>query len=412
MEVEKTDFSGEGKGSSSAPCSICLELVVDRGGERSIAKLQCGHEFHLDCIGSAFNAKGAMQCPNCRKVEKGRWLYANGYCSFPEFNVDDLVNEELYDLGYPEMPFGLQWCPFSGFAQLAFEEGDQRPNAYHDLLGGAAFGDHPGASISAHVCPYLALHGYSHIMHRAPSNAMEPVPDSGLYRRHPSGAGGPSSNEVLSSHGFPASEPPRHHNWPAHAPSFPVSGSLLDSVDQSGPQLISRLSRNNTSSHQRVVVRPPVVGDVRGQTRLHGSRRYSQSASTSSTSLHGAHFAQVRRMRPGELAFISSTASTASLSEPGGGFYRFSLNRAAHLDGDRLYGWGGQEGLGAPLPWIPIEEESQWWAPPVHRNQNHQLGSGDSTGRNYFPQRVVSERVAHGGGHPRGGFLPRMTPFM
>ncbi|KAK1282895.1 hypothetical protein QJS10_CPB22g00356 [Acorus calamus] len=375
-----------------------------------------------DCIGSAFNAKGAMQCPNCRKVEKGRWLYANGYCSFPEFNVDDLVNEELYDLGYPEMwngnasPLHVTSPSSDNIAQyshLVSMEGEQRPNAYDDLLGGEAFGDHPGASISAHVCPYLALHGYSHIMHRAPSNAMEPVPDSGPYRRHPSGAGGPSSNDVLSSHGFPASEPPRHHNWPAHAPSFPVSGSLLNNVDQSGPELISRLSRNNTSSHQRVVVRPPVVGDIRGQTCLHGSRMYSQSASTSSTSLHGVHFAQVRRMRPGGLAFISSTAMTALLSEPGGGFYRFSLNRAAHIDGNRLYGWGGQEGLGAPLPWIPIEEESQWWAPPIHPNQNHQLGSGVSMGRNYFPQRVVGERVvSHGSGHPRGGFFPRMSPFM
>lgn len=31
---------------SSVSCSICLDLVVDNG-ERSRAKLQCGHEFHL-----------------------------------------------------------------------------------------------------------------------------------------------------------------------------------------------------------------------------------------------------------------------------------------------------------------------------------------------------------------------------
>lgn len=57
-----------------------------------------------DCIGSAFNIKGAMQCPNCRKIEKGQWLYANGYRSIQEFGVDDWTHDEdLYDLGYSEM---------------------------------------------------------------------------------------------------------------------------------------------------------------------------------------------------------------------------------------------------------------------------------------------------------------------
>lgn len=57
-----------------------------------------------DCIGSAFNIKGAMQCPNCRKIEKGQWLYANGCRSFPEFSMEDLTHDEdLYDLGYSEM---------------------------------------------------------------------------------------------------------------------------------------------------------------------------------------------------------------------------------------------------------------------------------------------------------------------
>ncbi|MQL90659.1 hypothetical protein Taro_023258, partial [Colocasia esculenta] len=115
MDVEKPSAfpaEGNGAGPSSVPCSICLELVSTDPRERSVAKLQCGHEFHLaslqiDCIGSAFNAKGVMQCPNCRKVEKGRWLYANGYRSFSEFNVDDLVNEGLYDLNYSEMELSL-----------------------------------------------------------------------------------------------------------------------------------------------------------------------------------------------------------------------------------------------------------------------------------------------------------------
>lgn len=37
---------GEGKASSAVSCSICLDAVTDIG-ERSWAKLQCGHQFHL-----------------------------------------------------------------------------------------------------------------------------------------------------------------------------------------------------------------------------------------------------------------------------------------------------------------------------------------------------------------------------
>jgi hypothetical protein len=61
-----------------------------------------------DCIGSAFNVKGAMQCPNCRKIEKGQWLYANGCRSLPEFTMDDWAHDEdLYDLSYSEMVNGF-----------------------------------------------------------------------------------------------------------------------------------------------------------------------------------------------------------------------------------------------------------------------------------------------------------------
>ena len=59
--------------------------------------------FGTDCIGSAFNVKGVMQCPNCRKVEKGQWLYADGHRPYPELNIDDLVNDdEVYELSYSE----------------------------------------------------------------------------------------------------------------------------------------------------------------------------------------------------------------------------------------------------------------------------------------------------------------------
>lgn len=44
-----------------------------------------------------------MQCPNCRKVEKGRWLYANG-CHFPDFGMDEWTyDDDTYDSGHSEM---------------------------------------------------------------------------------------------------------------------------------------------------------------------------------------------------------------------------------------------------------------------------------------------------------------------
>ncbi|KAK8639574.1 hypothetical protein V6N13_137948 [Hibiscus sabdariffa] len=105
--------------SSEVSCSICLDLVSETGG-RSWAKLQCGHQFHLDCIGSAFNMKGAMQCPNCRKVEKGQWLYANGSTrSLPELTMEEWsLEEEYYEPVYSEMQFRAQWCPFGEFTRV------------------------------------------------------------------------------------------------------------------------------------------------------------------------------------------------------------------------------------------------------------------------------------------------------
>ncbi|XVF72618.1 hypothetical protein PTKIN_Ptkin12aG0135100 [Pterospermum kingtungense] len=105
--------------SSEVSCSICLDLVSDTG-DRSRAKLQCGHEFHLDCIGSAFNVRGAMQCPNCRKVEKGQWLYANGSVRpLPELSMEDWnPDDDYYDPVYSEMPFRAQWCPFGEFTRI------------------------------------------------------------------------------------------------------------------------------------------------------------------------------------------------------------------------------------------------------------------------------------------------------
>ncbi|KAK2997416.1 hypothetical protein RJ639_026471 [Escallonia herrerae] len=84
--------------SSTPQCSICLDDVVDNGG-RSTAKLQCGHAFHLDCIGSQFNVKGVMQCPNCRATEDGLWMFAaGGFEQSINFEHVEHAAEDAYEM--------------------------------------------------------------------------------------------------------------------------------------------------------------------------------------------------------------------------------------------------------------------------------------------------------------------------
>ncbi|XP_039056601.1 E3 ubiquitin-protein ligase RFI2-like isoform X2 [Hibiscus syriacus] len=190
--------------SSEVSCSICLDLVSDTGG-RSWAKLHCGHQFHLDCIGSAFNMKGAMQCPNCRKVEKGQWLYARGSTqSLPELTMEEWsVEEEYYDPVYSEMQFRAQWCPFGEFTGVgsSYEEVESpsttsaaprssngeldaatRPSSFRhpspfehgsSSRGGSSvvssvFHRHPGSGAHIHegIWPSLAYHRQQHRFHQ------------------------------------------------------------------------------------------------------------------------------------------------------------------------------------------------------------------------------------------------------
>lgn len=122
-------------------CSICLDAVA-ADLDRSTAKLQCGHEFHLDCIGSAFNVKKVMQCPNCRKVETGRWLYASSVARpVPEIVMENWnLSGENHGVAYPGVPFSIRWCPFSDLegSYSSFEVVESSQPAYHNLPGPAS----------------------------------------------------------------------------------------------------------------------------------------------------------------------------------------------------------------------------------------------------------------------------------
>lgn len=142
---------------SSVPCSVCLEFVID-GGQRSIAKLKCGHLFHLDCIGSAYNAKGIMQCPNCRDIEDGQWLYANGCSSHEDIPFEDIVYDDDYDIyGVSELIFShehidpINWCPYQGsYPQfsVSLEEVESSASGYPDVVVNVVYED-----VSA-TCPF------------------------------------------------------------------------------------------------------------------------------------------------------------------------------------------------------------------------------------------------------------------
>ncbi|XP_016461542.2 E3 ubiquitin-protein ligase RFI2 isoform X1 [Nicotiana tabacum] len=276
MGLDDVDLPDDGDGggggedkASAVACSICLEAVTDNG-DRSWAKLQCGHRFHLDCIGSAFNIKGQMQCPNCRKIEKGQWLYAGGCRPLPEFNMDDWAHDEdLYDLSYAEMSFGVHWCPFSGLTRLpssfeveeqvhtppSFEhvsqlrldqvqvgasEGDLSSSAYHDLLGQhAIFAEHTAVSSAAHPCPYVAYVG----IHPSSSNSSGSINDGPNFNNHWNSPSVPS--EMPASYAFPGMDV-HYHSWDHHSSSFPVTSSRVGTADQSLiPSVTQRAARTN-----------------------------------------------------------------------------------------------------------------------------------------------------------------------
>ncbi|KAK2645842.1 hypothetical protein Ddye_021037 [Dipteronia dyeriana] len=90
-------------------CSICLEEVSATCG-RTIVTLQCSHIFHLDCIGSAFNVVGIMQCPNCRQIENGEWLCVETRDS--ETDMEQNFNQDVEDQE-PEMEdHEDHWFPY------------------------------------------------------------------------------------------------------------------------------------------------------------------------------------------------------------------------------------------------------------------------------------------------------------
>ncbi|KAG2245680.1 hypothetical protein Bca4012_091399 [Brassica carinata] len=340
----------------SVLCSICIETVT-KEGDRAWAKLHCGHEFHLDCIGSAFNTKGVMQCPNCRKVEKGQWLYANGCRSNPEFSAEEWVHEEdIYDIGtYSELAFGVHWCPFGSSARLpSFEDGEFSPSSYQELLGQQGYFTEPAAPTAGHPCPYVTYFGPVHS-----SSSSSGGSDTSSFPSHWNTSG---SSEVPPPYGFPVD--PHFHGWDYHSPPPPppqhfsaASGAHVGSpTHPTPPPAAARTSRANGSDVIRprpphfmrpsyhahsssgragssvasIPRSPPFPGsNVRTRDRMQALQAYHQQSSAQSHQpdspivSHGPVFSSGRR--PSRASLMGGSTSSSSDQAGGSGFIRFNI---------------------------------------------------------------------------------------
>uniref|UniRef100_A0A803Q082 RING-type domain-containing protein n=1 Tax=Cannabis sativa TaxID=3483 RepID=A0A803Q082_CANSA len=396
----------------SVSCSICLEVVAE-SGDRSWAKLHCGHQFHLDCIGSAFNIKGAMQCPNCRKIEKGQWLYSNGSRSYPpEYSVEDWAHDEdLYDLNYSEMTFGLHWCPFGSLARLpsTFEDGEFSSTAYHNLLGQhAIFAEHTAVSSATHPCPYITYFGP---VHPSSSNSSGSISDGSSFNNHWHGTSAPS--DLPASYAFPAMDL-HYHSWEHHSPQFSTTGSRISGADQpSIPPVGQRPARPNSDVPRSVFVHPllghsssaragssvtssmipPYLGsNARNRERVQALQAYYQPPSNS-PAMRAPPISSSRRSSSHR--GMAQAGPAASSSDQTGGYYYFPSGSSGRnfqegenpLPSRYHHSWERE-----PLPSFTsnqVERDPGWGA------FHHAAGGSDSNLRpNGFRQRHGSERTS------------------
>lgn len=83
-EGEGEGGCGEEKAAAVMSCSICLDTVVAGGEERSTARLQCGHEFHL---GEGLRCLEISRLfLDCATHVLGRWEAAEAGCFLNYFS--------------------------------------------------------------------------------------------------------------------------------------------------------------------------------------------------------------------------------------------------------------------------------------------------------------------------------------
>ncbi|KAL5232296.1 hypothetical protein ABZP36_031072 [Zizania latifolia] len=408
---EEEGVDGKEEKVAAVSCSICFDAVVPAGGERSTARLQCGHEFHLDCIGSAFNAKGVMQCPNCRKIEKGNWLYANGSRPSQDINMDEWAHDEdLYDVSYSDMPFRFHWCPFGRLAQLPsfFEEGESSPPVtFHDFMGQHVFAEHvaavSAAPAAAHPCPYVAyLHPLPSLASSSSSHVPERTMDGPAYHDPWQPLGGPSDFLHLWAHISNSYAQPNNNNGVAEQQGVPFGTMRAARVDGDTQRRGSTISpsyfSNGSSSRSRAPNVPPLVPQF---MRAHGgiSEQYQQNSSSSLFA--GAHRSGGMRTAPPPLP----ENPTFCLFPPGSSGHNSMETDDA--GGSQFYAW--ERDRFAPYPLMPVDCETSWWS----SQQSHGTSEPTPAPRRLFGQWIGVGRSSPENRSPEGSSYRQMhTPRM
>nr|CAB3481583.1 unnamed protein product [Digitaria exilis] len=102
MDLERSPPASPAEAAGGAACSICLDPVLAGGGGRSVAKLQCGHEFHLGQIPSRPCRAAVFARPDlpgmAAMIEKGRWLYASGQLPSADIDLGGWAASDNYDI--------------------------------------------------------------------------------------------------------------------------------------------------------------------------------------------------------------------------------------------------------------------------------------------------------------------------
>lgn len=412
--AEEDEAGGKEDKAAAVSCSICLDAVLAGAGERSTARLHCGHEFHLDCIGSAFNAKGVMQCPNCRKIEKGNWLYANGSRSAHDVSMDEWAHDEdLYDVSYSDVPLRFHWCPFGRLAQLPslFEEGESSPPVtFHDFMGQHVFTEQVAVSAApgtTHPCPYVAyLHPLPPLTSSSSSHVPERTMDRPAYHDHWNPMAGPSDVRPMQTM-QPADF---HHSHWAHVPhSYAQPNS---NNEQPGIPFGTRAARVDGDSQRRASVvspsyfsngsgsrsRPPSVPPLMPQfMRAHGSINEQYQQNSSSSLFAGAH--RSGGMRPAPTPLPENP--TFSLFPPGSSGH--SSMETDDVGGSRFYAW--ERDRFAPYPLMPVDCETSWW---TSQQQSHSTSEPTSAPRRLFGQWLGVGRSSPENRSPEGSSYRQM----